>query len=83
MNVTRFKIDKEAAKNETWFHPTKGRTVCIADIADTMTDTEAEIFFKGGCKAITEIEANDTIATMATPAENTDASAEVAKQKKK
>jgi len=54
--LTKFKVDKEAAKTETWFHPIKGRTVCIADIVDTMTDAEAEIFYNGGCKAITKVE---------------------------
>lgn len=55
--LKNFKItDMEAAKNETWFHPTKGRTVCIANIAETMTDAEAEMFMKGGCKVIVRVE---------------------------
>ncbi|WP_273215542.1 hypothetical protein [Runella zeae] len=53
--LIKYKIDKEAAKKETWFHPLQGRTVCIADIADKMTDEEAEIFYKGGCKAIEKL----------------------------
>lgn len=55
--LKNFRItDMEAAKKETWFHPTKGRTVCIADIAETMTDAEAEMFMKGGCKVIVKVE---------------------------
>ncbi|WP_428657564.1 hypothetical protein [Runella sp.] len=56
MKLTKYRItDMEAAKKETWFHPIKGRTVCIADIAETMTDTEAEIFHRGGCTVIEKL----------------------------
>lgn len=56
MKLTKFRItDMEAAKKETWFHPHKGRVVCIADIAETMTDAEAEIFHRGGCTVIEKL----------------------------
>lgn len=56
MLLTKYRItDIEAAKKETWFHPIKGRTVCIADIANTMTDDEAKIFHDGGCPVIEKL----------------------------
>lgn len=80
--LSKFKVDKELAKNEHWFHPKKGITVNIAEIADTMTDAEAEIFMRGGCKAITKIEDTHTPITMATIADDADTS-ESTKSKKK
>lgn len=56
MALTKYQVDKTLAKDESWFHPLKGHTVNIAEIADTMTDQEAEIFFNGGCKAISLVE---------------------------
>lgn len=72
--LLKFKVDKELAKNEHWFHPKKGITVNIAEIADTMTDAEAEIFMRGGCKAITKVEEAIpvTLATIADDADNSE-----------
>lgn len=56
--MQKYKVNLDTAKDENWFHPQKGRTVNIAQIAGTMTDEEAEMFYKGGCKAISPIEAD-------------------------
>lgn len=60
--MKKYKVNLEAAKTETWLHPITNRTVCIADIADTMTDELAEMFYKMRCKAIEKIEPS-TLAT--------------------
>lgn len=79
--LIKFKVDKELAKDEHWFHPKKGITVNIAAIADTMTDAEAEIFMRGGCKAITKVE-DTTSVTLAAISDDADTS-ESTKSKKK
>lgn len=80
--LTKFTVDKNLAKDEYWFHPKKGITVNIAEIADTMTDAEAEIFMRGGCKAITKVEDTPTVIALATIADDADTS-ESTKSKKK
>lgn len=66
--MKKYTVNLEAAKNETWLHPITNRTVCIAEIADKMTDELAEMFYKAGCKAIEKVEDS----TMATTDENTE-----------
>lgn len=66
--MEKYKVNLELAKNETWLHPITNRTVRIAEIADTMTDELAEMFFKAGCKAIEKVE-DSTMATTADTAE--------------
>ena len=66
--MKKYIVNLEVAKDETWLHPITNRTVCIAEIADKMTDELAEMFYKAGCKAIEKVED----ATMATTDENTE-----------
>lgn len=72
--MEKYKVNMELAKNETWLHPKTNRTVCIADIADTMTDELAEMFYKAGCKAIEKVESSNMA--------NTDENTEVKNKKK-